>query len=72
MSWTTHSLGGGHYDTNGHWVQTKHCFVSCGASCDCQPPGGIYYSAARDQREPKGDPQAQLLLGEPEPPVSGA
>lgn len=40
----------GHYDDNGSWQRTKFCFVSCGARCDCGPPGGLYYSAAHDKR----------------------
>lgn len=40
---------GGYYDDTGHWVQLKHCFVYCGASCTCSPPGGVFYSEAHDK-----------------------
>lgn len=36
------TAGGGYYDENGTWVQTKFCFISCGERCDCTPPGGVY------------------------------
>lgn len=43
------STQGGHYGENGQWVQTKRCFASCGAACDCTPPLGQHYSAAHDR-----------------------
>lgn len=45
------SMAGGHYDHNGEWVQTKHCFVYCGPErCTCQPPMGQHYSPQHDKR----------------------
>jgi hypothetical protein len=45
------SMRGGHYGTDGQWVQTKHCFVPCGdLRCDCVPPFGRQYSPSHDLR----------------------
>lgn len=60
------SLGGGHYGIDGQWVQTKHCFVSCGDRCDCMPPLGQYYSAMHDLRLK----QVAQPAAEPSPPLT--
>jgi hypothetical protein len=41
----------GHYDATGHWLTTKCCFVFCGDRCTCQPPGGLFYNEAFDQKK---------------------
>lgn len=59
--------GGGHYDTQGQWVRTKHCFAYCGVErCDCAPSNGVYYSPMHDQRlkaPVSGDAQVQESPG---------
>jgi hypothetical protein len=53
---------GGYYDETGNWQQMKHCFMSCGANCDCQPPGGLYYSAAHDKRRAQAQPHPETQV----------
>lgn len=43
-------FGGGYYNDEGRWVQLKHCFMSCGNRCDCQPPMGQSYDPNYDKR----------------------
>lgn len=46
---------GGYYNEQGNWVRTKFCFMSCGESCDCMPPGGIWHIGTENMYEEDGD-----------------
>jgi hypothetical protein len=54
MSLDTFGLNG-YYDDNGNWQRTKFCFMAC-QRCDCQPPGGLHYSALHDHRLKRDKP----------------